>query len=361
MQNVSNKRKAPGQAKAKNQSGKRQAANPPSGQPALKKRKVGKQASAAAAYASPNVGASPSVKQGRDSVVVRHREFVTNVTGSVNYTVANTLPLNPGMAATFPWLSVIAQNYESYRFRSLKFEYKTRTGTSVPGSALLAIDPDSSDSAPATEQAMSTFSRMIEDAPWKDICLTADVAALHNIGPRKYVRTTVLAANQDIKLYDAGNMYVATVDGTAVAWGKLWVEYEVEFFTPQTVPAGLSSAATITNVAGTGTSGTCALGTSTTSNGALISAVSAVDSTVSLQNLVIGAEYQVVLRTSGAGTCSAFAGLVGLTLVTAGGTGGLNICSTYTATASIGAIKPVTSAATTNAFFSISQIPTSAL
>lgn len=58
-------------------------------------------------------------------------------------------------------------------------------------------------------------------------------------GNRKYVRTTALAANLDVKTYDAGNFFVCTTDGTAVNWGKLWVEYDVDLYVPQLPPQGI--------------------------------------------------------------------------------------------------------------------------
>jgi len=47
-----------------------------------------------------------------------------------------------------------------------------------------------------------------------------------------------LLANLDIKTYDVGNFFAATTDGTAVNWGKLWVEYDCELKVPQLNPSG---------------------------------------------------------------------------------------------------------------------------
>jgi len=61
---------------------------------------------------------------------------------------------------------------------------------------------------------------------------------MHPIGPKKFVRTAGLAANLDVKTYDAGTLFVGTIDGTAVNWGKLWVEYDITLYTPQLQPQG---------------------------------------------------------------------------------------------------------------------------
>jgi len=201
-------------------------------------RKARKQASVAAAYATGQSGKGAQVQASLDKCHIRHREFIGNVTGTTAFTIADTFAVNPGLAASFPWLAGIAQNWETYRFNRLRMCYYTRTGSNVPGSVIMAHDPDASDAAPVTEQIMTTYESTEEDAPWKDICLEVRSVTMQDIGPRKFIRTGPLAANQDVKLYDSGNLFVATVDGTAVSWGKLWVEYDIDLFTPQLPPGG---------------------------------------------------------------------------------------------------------------------------
>jgi len=98
-------------------------------------------------------------------------------------------------------------------------------------------DYDAADSAPLSEQVASAYEDVAEDAPWKDIDCICRPAAMHAMGPTKFVRSLPLSANQDIKTYDAGNFFLCTLDGTAVPWGKLWVEYDVTLMTPQ-LPSG---------------------------------------------------------------------------------------------------------------------------
>jgi len=137
------------------------------------------------------------------------------------------------MAQTFPWLSIVAKQYEQYRFKKLRFEYITRTGTTTSGSVLLAPDYDASDATPGTEAQMTTYEECVEDAPWKDIACQLKPEAMHPMGPRKYVRTG--AVSGDIKTYDVANFFLAVVEMTgATGVGKLWVDYDVEFFVPQT-------------------------------------------------------------------------------------------------------------------------------
>jgi hypothetical protein len=205
-----------------------------------------KQVSVAANYASGQSGKAPVVRATRDSCNVVHRELLMNVSAQadLNFDLRATYPLNPGMSQTFPWLSTIAQNWETYRFKKLRFCYYTRTGSTTVGSVLFAPDYDAADSAPANEQIASTYEDVQEDAPWKDITIPLRPVEMHQPGQRKYVRTGPLATNLDIKTYDSGNLFVFTVDSLAAApWGKLWVEYDVDLFTPQSLssaPVGVA-------------------------------------------------------------------------------------------------------------------------
>lgn len=189
------------------------------------------------------VSSKPIIRSDSDSKRVVHRELLGSISGTANFAVAIQTPLNPGLNTSFPWLSMESLGWETYRFNSLRFEYVTRTGTSVPGSVILTTDYDAADPAPVSEQIAANYSGACEDAPWKDICQELRPAALHGLGPRKFLRYGSLAAGEDIKTYDSGNFFLCTLDGTAVPWGKLWVSYDVTFYTPQMVSSTLLSAA----------------------------------------------------------------------------------------------------------------------
>jgi len=198
----------------------------------------GIQASAAAAYATGQSQTAPLINATRDSCRIVHRELVASVTGSAAYAVPFDFALNPGLPASFPWLATQAQSWETYRFNRLRYCYYTRTGSSTPGSCMLVPDYDAEDAIPLSEQIASSYEDVAEDAPWKDIDCDLRVAAMFSMGPKKFIRTGAVPAGTDIKTYDAGQMFVCTTDGTAVNWGKLWVEYDVTLYTPQINPAG---------------------------------------------------------------------------------------------------------------------------
>jgi hypothetical protein len=280
---------------------------------ATKRAGAGGQASVAAAYATrQRTGEAQIYRNGVDSCRVVHRELIGSITGTSAFTVALTLPLNPGMVSTFPWLSNEAAGWEKYKFNSLRFCYYTRTGSNVPGSLMLSPDYDAADAAPTSEVFASAYEDTEEDAPWKDICCVLKQSELMGDMKERYLRQGALAANQDIKMYDSGNMFVCTVDGTAVNWGKLWVEYDVTLITPHTPPGGFQASGFLYAGGGSLAAAT-PLGSVPVASGPIILAEAATN-VLSISNVQVGQVIAVHVVLGGT-TMSAltFGTLVGLT------------------------------------------------
>jgi len=313
--------------------------------------------SVAAAYSSQVKSNNPRIAYGNNgrSCRVQHKEFIQNVTGTTAFTVAVFLPLNPGLSGTFPWLANIANNFEQYRVHRMYFCYLTRTGTNVPGSVLMAPDYDAMDAQPVSEQILSNYAEIVEDAPWKDICCNLKPAGMHALGPKKFVRNGQVP-NQDLKTTDIGSFILATVDGTAVSWGKLWVEYDIEFFEPQLNPLGSLQASSAQGTAGTNVS---VISAGLAIQGPIISGI--VGNIVSFQNLVPGAEYFV----SASGTTNA--GIVtmtvpvGLTLKSVLQIDGALSAETFIATLAVGSLTVTWAGAVTNPYIVIAPVPTGTL
>lgn len=201
---------------------------------------IGRQQGVAAAYSSSSKTNIPNIRASRESCRITHRELLTSISGTAAFSVAKRYNLNPGLAISFPWLSTMATSWEQYKFHSLKFIYLTRTGSTTAGSMMLAPDYDAADAAPINEQIASSYKGVVEDAPWKDITCHLPHKDLNSSNGFRYVRSDDLSPNLDIKTYDSGIMNVITIDGTnGVTWGKLWVEYDVEFKIPQINPNGV--------------------------------------------------------------------------------------------------------------------------
>ncbi len=332
----------------------------PGAQPAQKKRKAsrqnrkraarrgrggaafgaGEQAFVAAAYATAQrTGQAQIFRNGVDSCRIIHRELVASIAGSAAFTVAQAFALNPGMGASFPWLSNEAAGWEKYKFNNLRFCYYTRTGSNVPGSMMLAPDYDAADAAPASEVAASAYEDTQEDAPWKDIRCELRGSELMGDMKERFVRIGALAANQDIKMYDCGNLFACTVDGTNVSWGKLWVEYDVTLITPHVPPGGFQAAGTLQAAGGSAAAAT-PFGAVPNATGP-VQLSGAATKVLSISNVQVGQEIAVTTTVSGSViTGLTFDTLVGLTLRTGPSANCINAAAslatcfaTYTVTA----------------------------
>jgi len=200
---------------------------------------VGPNVGLASAYARSQRGGVNTSESDRTGM---QHELIATVAGSTGFAVTPYV-INPGNPTTFPWLSDIAAKWESYRFNYLRFRYETRKGTSTDGSVIMAIDYDPTDAPPVSEAVMTTYSGAVEDATWKNCACTGAVSQLHKIGPQKYVRQATLPTGANVVDFDCGNfMFGTTAQADATNIGKLWVDYDVTFYTKQTA-AGLSAPA----------------------------------------------------------------------------------------------------------------------
>jgi len=181
-----------------------------------------------------------SIHQG--SVIVRHREFIGDITGNATFTNSQ-FPLNPGLFNSFPWLSQIAGAFEQYRWRGLIFEYKSTsvdsliTGQATPsmGSVIMATDYNSPDGNQFIDKLT------MENAEFSNSCrpshnMIHPIECKNSLNPltRLWIRNGGISANQDLRLYDLGSFNIATVGfptgGPFSSVGELWATYEIEFY-----------------------------------------------------------------------------------------------------------------------------------
>jgi len=256
----------------------------------------------------PSVAGSAYTSDGR--VRIRHREYIGDVLGSVAFS-ATAYAINPGLTSSFTWLAPIATQFESYLFRSLKYEFETQKSASTSGTVMLAVDYDASDAVPASKQQLMSYHDSVRSAVWNECCFTGDVRDLQKFGIQRYIRGGALAANLDVKTFDVGNFIVATqgcADATAI--GELYVSYDIELITPQSDPAAVALAVSAKITGNTGVSRTAVFGSAAVMVGGL--PCSALNSTLTfnrvgnyiLSHYLTGTVLSTVSPTIG-GTCTA--------------------------------------------------------
>jgi len=178
----------------------------------------------------------------RGTYLVKHSELVGSVAGSDAFS-AVAYPINPGLSVQFPWLSQIAPNWESYRFHKLNFRYVNSVGSQQQGTFYMAPEFDVHDSLATSEQQLTSYDNCANTSVWKPVTYQC---SKYNLQKRStyYVRQGPVPANTDLSLYDVGYLTTGVVDcGAApVQIGKLWVDYEIEFMTPQLGAIGVGRA-----------------------------------------------------------------------------------------------------------------------
>lgn len=167
-----------------------------------------------------------------------HSELLTLVqqTAQSDYVTYRFL-INPGLQATFPWLSKVASNYEMYYVRKLHVEYRTRTGFTTNGTVLMYPDYDPKDTAAVDYKSAATMDGAVSDAPYKPLRLVLKVPSMMR-NAKKYVRSSG-PIQGDQSLYDAGSINISLKSETgSTLMGEVWIHYVVDLISPQTSTLG---------------------------------------------------------------------------------------------------------------------------
>ena len=187
-----------------------------------------------------NRDAIPEFSTSNRCTRIKHREFVGDIRGSVNF-ASSYYDINPSNAMLFPWLSGIASNYEQWVCEGMVFEFKTTSATAVAstntalGTVIMATQYNT--------LADNFISKVqMENYEFSQSVVACD-SALHAIecNPRMtacqglfYVNDAGYNENADPRLYNIGRFTLATVGMQAAATiGELWVSYDICFLKPK--------------------------------------------------------------------------------------------------------------------------------
>jgi len=292
--------------------------------------------------------------------LITHREYIQDIVAPSTGASFNAtqLAINPGQSTTFQWLSKIAANFESYKFKRLVFDYETEAPSSLGGTLVMAVDYDASDPVPTTKQVALATRGAVRSAPWSPCCHRSIKEDLEK-QKSYFVRPGLQPANTDIRLWDVGNLNVITqgISSNSATCGELYVEYTVLLMTPIYEIPNVPTSSTVTMAAAT----TAAPLSNGIVLGNLISAITNAGA-VTLENLVVGNEYVVAYGGGNIGDLLTISGLAGLTQKTVLYMSGYVYGYTYTATALVGGFQlNLTLANPGAAMLVVAQVPVSAL
>lgn len=159
------------------------------------------------------------------------------------------LPLQPGLESTFPWLALVASQFEEYEFVQLMFYWRPmvsdfNSGTGQVGEIVMATQYNPGEAPFQDVSRAKNYMGAMSTKSSIPMNHGVECDPLRNSGAAgKYVRVGPLQGpNQDIKQYDLGTLNVM-VSGTPPAYsdqvlGELWVAYTVVLRKPKLPDTG---------------------------------------------------------------------------------------------------------------------------
>lgn len=182
----------------------------------------------------------PMMHKNDQTIIVRHKEYLGEIDGSTGFSVQSILPLNPGVSATFPWLSAVAARFQEYALKGAVFHFVPTSGTAISstnaalGSVMFQTTYRATDVQPSSKVEMLNEYWATEGRPCDMITHAIECDPKENPFNIHYIRNGVLGPDENQLLYDLGTTYVATngMQAAGQTVGDLWITYEVELKKP---------------------------------------------------------------------------------------------------------------------------------
>lgn len=152
---------------------------------------------------APTAIATTSKRSARHKITYKESERIASVLGSATYAVATPVVCQPGVVASFPWLSAHAALYEKYKVVAIKYTYTPIKGTDSPGQILMSFDYDAKDEPPTSSIQQTQSTVYATGSVWAPLSLVVPMNR-----SELYTRNGPAPAGTDIKTYDSGTLFV---------------------------------------------------------------------------------------------------------------------------------------------------------
>lgn len=176
-------------------------------------------------------------------IVITHKEYLQDVFGPSDSSFTNqSIPINPGLTESFPFLSQIAANYEEYELEQLVFEFHSTVDAGnatngATGTIIMATNYNPDQAGFVSKEAMMQYHGGVSGRITEDVVHGVECDPSKNAGShQKFVRTNGLS-NQQLKDFDVGNFQFGIVNIPSgfrdSQIGELWVHYKVRLSKPR--------------------------------------------------------------------------------------------------------------------------------
>jgi len=159
-------------------------------------------------------------------------EEIATITGTTTaFALTNNLSLNPGLSATFPWLSSPASAFNIYKVRKLRVWYLNATNTTNTGLVVVGYNPDPNDPPPTSLAQIENYESRLRVATWEDSYFDVPKSDLDRIN-KYFVRGSIVPG--ELSTYDIGALYVVCSGNasSSATLGELWFEYTIDLMSP---------------------------------------------------------------------------------------------------------------------------------
>lgn len=168
---------------------------------------------------------------------------ITELSSTANFTV-KTFQVNPGLGDLFPALQNHANAFQSYKFTKLVVRYTPVCGTQFNGDVSLAFATDAADPIPADMRELSQYPTLRSGSIRESLSMSIPLKS------GKLFTRAGSVPNTDIKTYDMGKIFLVTdLASDIIKIGRVWIEYEVQLFTPKPRTCPAATQFTVANTA----------------------------------------------------------------------------------------------------------------
>jgi hypothetical protein len=182
---------------------------------------------------------------GTTRITVKRRELLGSIISSPTPGAfqLQKFVVNPGIYETFPWLSGMANNFETWRPSGVIFEFLTLSGTAVGstntalGQVIMAPQYNAYALDPTTKVQLEGYPDAVSTCVDASALCGIECAKSNRQSDALLVRNANVvpqAASMSAALFDLCDFYIATngCQGSSITLGELWVTYEIELWNP---------------------------------------------------------------------------------------------------------------------------------
>jgi len=175
----------------------------------------------------------PTFGSQNSSFVFEHCEFIGDVSGSSGFE-AQSFTINPTNPATFPWLSTLANSFESYEIEGMLVRFESTSGNATGsntalGTVMCYIAYDPVDPVPANKSTLLQYEGVVDAKPSESFLVGVECDPQRLVMKRLYMGTP--GTNEDPRFYNFGNIILANQgqQSTNIV-GELWLHYRIRCY-----------------------------------------------------------------------------------------------------------------------------------